>query len=97
MFDDLTWDAILRAWPWFAAAATVFVVAAPMRLKRKAPAAPRATSAGRGTLSGKSRLPAVPRAASAGREATLSGRSRLWRLRLEQPSELTWICILPQA
>jgi hypothetical protein len=28
MFDDLTWDAILQAWPWFAAAATVFVVAA---------------------------------------------------------------------
>jgi hypothetical protein len=28
MFDDLTWDAILQAWPWFAAAATVFIVAA---------------------------------------------------------------------
>jgi hypothetical protein len=27
MFDDLTWDAISQAWPWFAAAATVFVVA----------------------------------------------------------------------
>lgn len=27
MFDDLTWDAILQAWPWFTAAATVFVVA----------------------------------------------------------------------
>ena len=27
MFDDVTWDAILQAWPWFAAAATVFVVA----------------------------------------------------------------------
>ena len=27
MFDDLTWDAILQAWPWFAAAAIVFVVA----------------------------------------------------------------------
>ena len=27
MFDNLTWDAILQAWPWFAAAATVFVVA----------------------------------------------------------------------
>jgi hypothetical protein len=30
MFDDLTWDAILQAWPWFAAAATVFVVAAAL-------------------------------------------------------------------
>jgi hypothetical protein len=28
MFDELTWDAILQAWPWFAAAATAFVVAA---------------------------------------------------------------------
>ena len=27
MFDDLTWDAILQAWPWFGAAAAVFVVA----------------------------------------------------------------------
>jgi hypothetical protein len=27
MFDELTWDAILQAWPWFGAAATVFVVA----------------------------------------------------------------------
>ena len=27
MFDELTWDAILQAWPWFAAAALVFVVA----------------------------------------------------------------------
>ena len=27
MFNDLTWDAILQAWPWFGAAATVFVVA----------------------------------------------------------------------
>ena len=27
MFDNLTWDAILQPWPWFAAAATVFVVA----------------------------------------------------------------------
>ena len=27
MFDELTWDAILQAWPWFAAAAAVFVVA----------------------------------------------------------------------
>ena len=27
MFDDLTWDAILQAWPWFGAAAIVFVVA----------------------------------------------------------------------
>ena len=27
MFDDLTWDALLQAWPWFAAAATVLVVA----------------------------------------------------------------------
>ena len=27
MFDDLTWDAILQAWPWFGAAAVVFVLA----------------------------------------------------------------------
>ena len=27
MFDDLTWDTILQAWPWFGAAAVVFVVA----------------------------------------------------------------------
>jgi hypothetical protein len=27
MFDDLTWNALLQAWPWFAAAATVFIVA----------------------------------------------------------------------
>jgi hypothetical protein len=27
MFDHLTWDAILRAWPWFGAAVAVFVVA----------------------------------------------------------------------
>jgi hypothetical protein len=27
MFDDLTWDAILQAWPWFGAAAVIFIVA----------------------------------------------------------------------
>ena len=27
MFDDLTWDAILQAWPWFVAAAVMFIVA----------------------------------------------------------------------
>ena len=27
MFDDLTWDAVLQAWPWFGAAAVVFVIA----------------------------------------------------------------------
>ena len=27
MFDDLTWDAILQGWPWFGAAAVVFVLA----------------------------------------------------------------------
>jgi hypothetical protein len=27
MFDDLTWEATLQAWPWFGAAAVVFVVA----------------------------------------------------------------------
>ena len=27
MFDDLTWDAISQAWPWFGAAAVVFVIA----------------------------------------------------------------------
>ena len=35
MFDDLTWDAILRAWPWFAAAATVLVVAAGLFIALK--------------------------------------------------------------
>src|SRR6516164_6738200 len=27
MFNDLTWDAMLQAWPWFGAAAAVFVFA----------------------------------------------------------------------
>jgi hypothetical protein len=27
MFNDLTWDAMLQAWPWFGAAAAVFAVA----------------------------------------------------------------------
>jgi hypothetical protein len=27
MFDELTWDAMLHAWPWFGAAAVVFIVA----------------------------------------------------------------------
>jgi hypothetical protein len=27
MFDDLKWDTILQAWPWFGDAAVVFVVA----------------------------------------------------------------------
>ena len=27
MFDELTWDAMLQAWPWFGAAAVVFIVA----------------------------------------------------------------------
>ena len=27
MFDDVTWNALLQAWPWFAAAGTVLVVA----------------------------------------------------------------------
>jgi hypothetical protein len=27
MFDDLTWDAILQAWPWFGVAAAILVVA----------------------------------------------------------------------
>jgi hypothetical protein len=35
MFDDLTWDAILQAWPWFAAAATVFVVAVGLSIALK--------------------------------------------------------------
>jgi hypothetical protein len=37
MFDDLTWDAILQAWPWFGAAAVVFVVAVGLLIafKRK--------------------------------------------------------------
>ena len=36
MFDDLTWDAILQAWPWFGAAATVFFVAAGLFIAFKA-------------------------------------------------------------
>ena len=35
MFDDLTWDALLQAWPWFAAAATVLVVAAGLFIALK--------------------------------------------------------------
>jgi len=35
MFDDLTWDAILQAWPWFGAAAVVFVVAAGLFISLK--------------------------------------------------------------
>ena len=35
MFDDLTWNAILEAWPWFAAAATVFVVAVGLSIALK--------------------------------------------------------------
>ena len=35
MFDNLTWDAILQAWPWFAAAATVFVVAVGLYIALK--------------------------------------------------------------
>jgi hypothetical protein len=35
MFDGLTWDAILRAWPWFGAAAAVFVVAVGLFLALK--------------------------------------------------------------
>ena len=27
MFDDLTWNAMSQAWPWFGSAAGVFVVA----------------------------------------------------------------------
>jgi hypothetical protein len=35
MFDDLTSNALLQAWPWFAAAATVFVVAAGLFIALK--------------------------------------------------------------
>jgi hypothetical protein len=35
MFDDLTWDTILQAWPWFGAAAVVFVVAAGLLIALK--------------------------------------------------------------
>jgi hypothetical protein len=35
MFDDRTWDAILRACPWFGAAAVVFVVAVGLFLALK--------------------------------------------------------------
>ena len=35
MFDDLTWDAILQASPWFAAAAIVFVVAVGLLIALK--------------------------------------------------------------
>ncbi len=37
MFDNLTWDAILQAWPWFGSAAVVFVLAVGLLIafKRK--------------------------------------------------------------
>jgi hypothetical protein len=35
MFDGLTWNAIFQQWPWFAAAAGVFVVAAGLLLAIK--------------------------------------------------------------
>jgi hypothetical protein len=35
MFDDLTWDAILQAWPWFGAAAVVFVIAVGLYIALK--------------------------------------------------------------
>src|SRR5262245_48139275 len=35
MFDDLTWDALLQAWPWFAAAGIVFVVAVGLYIALK--------------------------------------------------------------
>ena len=35
MFDDLTWDAILQAWPWFGAAAVILVVAVGLSIARK--------------------------------------------------------------
>ena len=46
MFDDLTWDAILQAWPWFGAAAVVFIVAVGMfiALKPKLKRHPETTS-----------------------------------------------------
>ena len=46
MFDDLTWDAILQAWPWFGAAAVVFIVAVGLfiALKPKLKRHPETTS-----------------------------------------------------
>src|SRR5437763_1759753 len=35
MFDELTWDALLQAWPWFAASATIFVVAVGLYIALK--------------------------------------------------------------
>src|SRR5689334_18598347 len=35
MFNGLTWDALLQAWPWFAAAATVFIVAVGLYIALK--------------------------------------------------------------
>jgi hypothetical protein len=35
MIDDLTWDAILQTWPWFGAAAGIFVVAVGMLIAVK--------------------------------------------------------------
>jgi hypothetical protein len=35
MFDNLTWYAILQAWPWFAAAAVVFIIAVGLHIALK--------------------------------------------------------------
>ena len=35
MFDDLKWDTILQTWPWFGAAAVVFVVAVRLFIAHK--------------------------------------------------------------
>ena len=63
MFDDLTWDAILQAWPWFGAAAAVFVFAVGLFIalrpkpKRKAEKAAKGADKKDWTLTGKLTLP----------------------------------------
>ena len=59
MLDDLTWGAILRAWPWFGAAAVVFVVAVGLfivlkpRSKRQAEKAAEGADKKEWTLTGR--------------------------------------------
>ena len=70
MFDDLTWDAILQAWPWFGAAAVVFIVAVGLfiALKPKLKRHPETTSTVSDkkdwTLTGKSTLPILRQSGS---------------------------------
>ena len=48
MFDYLTWDATLQAWPWFGAAAVVFVVAVGLFIALKPKPKPQAEKAAEG-------------------------------------------------